>query len=507
MIRQQIIRICANYTRLIVGFVVGLLVVRQLLAYGEDIFSIYTIVTVGAGVGIMLKEMLRISLVPILAENWQNQGTDFAKQYSSAFSVSLAAAALGFVAMSALAFAIPNLLILPENVFAAQIFVMCRALILLMSVALAPLFAMQAVSQRFVQVNVLIALERIADLLALLLPLWLLGTAANGSDALVIFAVGSVLLTFMLYGTFAIYLSRLDGRLRPRPSLSKVHSKRRLWIGLAWAALLVVSFNLYFRFNTFFINMHFGITETVVFGICVQIVGMLRQLTSGIIRGLDAVVARFTHESNGCGRASIEAVLSISGYLQSLLTSYAILLMALSLPLLLKLWIGEQISNPTVLPSVVDLSLIMAIGMSARSFSEIWMNRLQGEGKLGSYVRYTASITLLNPIAIFSILILSPGGISLLQVGFVYTGLICLSHLVIVPYVYIREYGGSWIQLYTPIFRGMATIPIAAVLIYFTSRYVQFDGSMKWFYVSSGLLVSIAAVDCFVFLLRNHRKI
>ena len=121
MILHQFLRVSTNYARLIIGFLAGILVVRQLLAYGEDIFNIYTVVTVGAGIGIMLKEILRIALVPLLTEHWQKNKNDFSTQYAAAFALSLIAASTGLLIMVLLATSMNRLSIQQENVFAAQV--------------------------------------------------------------------------------------------------------------------------------------------------------------------------------------------------------------------------------------------------------------------------------------------------------------------------------------------------------------------------------------------------
>lgn len=505
MIRHQLLRIAANYTRLIISFIAGIVIVRQLLVYGEDIFNIYTVVTIGAGIGIMLKEMLRIALVPLLAEHWQKNDTEFSRHYVVAFGVSSVVASIGFVIMVVFAFSMHHFSIQPENLFAAQVFVICRAIVMVMSVCLAPLIAMQAVSQRFVQVNLLILLERCFDVLALFMPLFFLGEAVAGSQALIIFAVASVIFAVFLYGIFTVYLTRVENRLWPRWSFSKLWNYSRHWKRLGWAAVLIVSFNLYFRFDTLFINIYFGVGETIAFGLSVQIVGMLRQLTSGIVNGFDAVVARLVHEPAEDKIDRISSLVSFSAYLQALVTGHGVLFLTLTLPTLLVFWVGDRVSDLTILSATTQLSLILAFGMAARSFSEIWMNQLQGQGKLDAFVRYTAVITLFNPFIVIFIATLNPGGITLLQVGIIYTLLLSISHLIIVPGIYIRENGGSWLGMYRVVFRGLASVPVGALAVYGIGIMMEFNNDLNRLIVVGSILFVIALIDLFFFMLHNIR--
>ena len=60
-------RIISNYASLLAGLLIGLLVTRLLLGSGEALFGIYTTITVGMGISIMLTELLRMGIVP---ETW-----------------------------------------------------------------------------------------------------------------------------------------------------------------------------------------------------------------------------------------------------------------------------------------------------------------------------------------------------------------------------------------------------------------------------------------------------
>ena len=92
-------RIFSNYIRMIMTFSMGIIIVRLLLDKSQEIFSIYTLVTVGIGIGVMLKELLRIALVPRLSSAMASKGNEFSAIFTSCFLASIASAIFGAMLM------------------------------------------------------------------------------------------------------------------------------------------------------------------------------------------------------------------------------------------------------------------------------------------------------------------------------------------------------------------------------------------------------------------------
>ena len=96
------LRIGSNYARLLTTFILGIAIVRILVGLGSDVFSVYALVTIGLGVGTMLKELLRLGLVPELGREF-NDGlpneVGFRVAYASSFVVALGFAVSGALIM------------------------------------------------------------------------------------------------------------------------------------------------------------------------------------------------------------------------------------------------------------------------------------------------------------------------------------------------------------------------------------------------------------------------
>ncbi|UIP07375.1 hypothetical protein LY632_02960 [Erythrobacter sp. SDW2] len=467
--RSEVTRIAGNYLRLMAGFVIGLLLVRQLLNYGSDIFNIFTIVTVGAGVGIMLRELLRIALTSHLSEAWAGRDEAggheaFRGVFRQAMALSAVACLVGLALMAMLALALPRLDIAAENIGAARVFVGARAVILAATVLISPLLTMLMVMQRFGRMNTLMTLERVADFIAVLLPLVLLAPGFEGGSALILFGLASAALTSSLY-LFAAWriVREAPELLRPGWSWGALDKRKALTRSILWALALVFSFNLYLRFDTFFINAHFGAAATIAFGLTVQLIGMVRQLTAGIVMGLDAVAAKFRFGAREADRGGgFDRILALSNYLQTIISGSAIVMLSVWLDELLQLWVGGRVPDASVLELTRSLVLVMLFGIAAIALSDGWAGALDGTGKNRLYVRYTATLAAANAAAL---LVLGQLGlVTPLGLAFLFSGLLAIGHLLIVPQVYAKETGVPVRTLLAPILRGMPAPALSAAV-------------------------------------------
>lgn len=507
MLRAQFKRIFGNYTRLALGFVIGIMTVRLLLGFGNDIFNIYTLVTVGAGIGIMLRELLRIALVPRMTELWtkERNGEEFNLAFKQASALCQVSLVGGVILMASLAWLISNLDVNPENVDAARVFVFARMAIMISSVFLAPLFAMQMVEQKFGEANSLMTLERLADFIAVIVAAFLFSGAENGSDSLILFSFFSAFFTITLHIFYARHIMSWSFLPLPLswPKIKGIGSE--FTTSAFWAFILVLSFNLYLRFDTFFVNIMIGASATIAFGLSAQLLGMVRQLTYGIANGLDAVVANLTH-TKSANVDDQKRVLHLSAYLQSLFTGYSVLFMFLCAEELLELWVGSKIADPNVIPLSAHLSAIMLIGMGARSLSESWMGQLNGLGKIGSYTKITLPITLLNPIILMMAAATLPF-VKIEMVAYLFSALLCLSHLVFVPMAVVRETEETAGSLFQPILRGGASLPVAIAIIWFVLMGAQQAEGLIKILIAACVMGVVAAIDLWIYVTAARKKI
>lgn len=511
--RSEYARIIGNYLRLLIGFAIGLLMVRQLLHYGADIFNIFTIVTVGAGIGIMLRELLRIALTSHLSKAWAGRGSPdgdqhFREVYGQAMALSAIACLLGLALMAGLALAVAKLDIAAENVGAARAFIASRAAIMAVTVVMSPLLTMVLVLQKFGRMNTLMTLERLSDFLAVLSPLVLLAPGFDGASALAIFALVSAVLTgsLYLYAGWRVVWNAPE-LLRPTWHWGGRDTRQAIMHSVLWAFALVLSFNLFLRFDTFFINTHFGAMATIAFGLAVQLMGMVRQLTVGIVNGLDAVVARlaFDHSVDKEARLQGQRILALNSYLQTVLTLAAVMFLTVGARDVLHVWVGDRVHDPHVLTLTASLAAIMLAGVGARSLSEGWMATLNGQGAIGSYVRYTVIVTCLNPLLLLAGAAALGSSLPLQAVAWAFAVLLALSHLAIVPLVYVRETGQNPAALVRPLLRGLVATPVALALALAVSYWAAGTTSLTRMIAIAGAIGFAYGCDILLYAWRSHR--
>ena len=82
-----------NYMRLCLTFVLGLWLVRLLLAMGEGVYAVIAIVGAVIGIANILQEMVRGTVVPIVGLAWHNVDKErFSETYTAAWLLSFIAA-------------------------------------------------------------------------------------------------------------------------------------------------------------------------------------------------------------------------------------------------------------------------------------------------------------------------------------------------------------------------------------------------------------------------------
>lgn len=454
LLRAEIKRIGSNYVRLLLGFVIGVVTVRILIGYGQDVFNIYTLITVGAGVGIMLKELMRIALVPHLSRAWSGKGTaidssaSFTDVYAASFRTAGLAVFFGLILMAGVGLVFHRFDVSHDNLGAAYVFLACRAAIMAMAVGISPMTGMMPVKMQFNRWNGLQTAERVADLVSVCAPL-VLGTMSQ-SDALIIFGLVSVFLYALLYLAIARVQIREDPALTPRWKGDGQRVLARAILGsMGWAAALVLSFNLYLRFDAFFINLQFGAAETVAFGICIQLVGMVRQVTAGLIFGLDAVAAKLHFAGHDAAATASDhpsafpaaELVRHATYLQATVTLSAFAFLWFHGADLIALWLVGQAVPTDVLDLAARLSAIMLLGIAMMSVSDPWMNALNGIGSISSYVRFTLPVALMNPVLLLGGAAFFGSAMAVESVGIVFSALLAISYLILVPVVFARQSG------------------------------------------------------------------
>lgn len=449
---NQLPRLVTNYLRLFTTFIAGLLIVRILLDFSSSVYAIYVLITVGFGVSILIRELLRIALTPWISDILIMEQRASRIHLGHAITLCAIAALVGVAILFSVAGNLKTLGVPRELINETQIFAGARAAQLFVVVSFVPGLILLMLTQRFVLSNLLQSIERIVEVIVLSsLAEINLGLFGWISCAL---TVASYLLIF---GSVFLY----DKRFRPLWGPGFRVNSAKVFSYLGWSAALVVAINLYLRFDTVFISMTAGTIAIVAFGLAVQVTGMLRQLTFGISSGLDAVLSRLlTNHAAPEGRAEL---IAFSAELQAIIGFSTSGILISCGPALLRVWLGSPAEAPLDLAYILILALLP--GTLIVSFAEVWLTAATANRKLGSYVRVLILLSFANPLILLTYgMVSSSSGIPLVS-AILYSALQALAYMVFLPKRMAKIIGTTPLNLMRPYARPFIAISLTCLFV------------------------------------------
>ena len=149
--RKGFHRIGANYGRLIATMAMGIATVPlQIRWVGMDGFGLLSLVGSSVGVGRMLQDMMRSSMVRELGAAWhKRENGKFKESYAASFRVSAFVALLTAIAFGIIIAVLPLFRITEEWIAPAQWITGCEGLATCLIVLLAPTVNMLIVREQF----------------------------------------------------------------------------------------------------------------------------------------------------------------------------------------------------------------------------------------------------------------------------------------------------------------------------------------------------------------------
>ena len=495
------IRILSNYVRLLSSFALGLILVRLLLGIGEQAYGLIALLGAGTGIASAIKEVVRASMVPELGAAYHSDCPDrFRQTYNAALMGSPVAALITVVGFTLLAVSIRWVQVPEELVWAARVFVGAKAIQTFVAVCLAPTFNMYMVTERMVAYNVWIVVERLAEVSAaavvvVLLQDWpidrQIATYASISAGL---AIASLLLS-------STSLMRKESELRPRLGSATISAAHALLRSFGWNAAVVLAMNLYTRVDMFIMNAMFGLMGNLVFGIASQLTFYVRQLTMGVVAGVDAVAARLASDDNDF---AVQRLVRQSTRLQAIIVFPATFgLMLLAKPLIV-LWIGARISDPATTALIVTMVRILMVGIAARSLSEGWMRILAGAGHVRLYAPTVLVAAVANPICACVLIYLFYAGYEWYAPAVVFSCLLFLVHLVYIPFVVARRYEIGVGKVLSPLVRPLVAALVGAIFLVGATRLLT--STVTSVLVCVGTYSAAYAVACYAIVLESSER-
>lgn len=502
------IRILSNFGRMAVSFVIGLILVRQMLDTGPAAYALYVLMIAGVGFSTLAREFMRVALIAHLGAAHAAEedaggitGNTSHGIYPRALGeagllagllIGLGAAVLGTVALF-----LPQLGTGAADLDAARTFVALRGAHMLLEIAIYPALATLLAARRQFEMNLFLTLERVLELTALLLAGWLVAGEMQADEMQtgemsVLIAFGALALG--LYGAAALALAfglMRRPAYRPRPGRA---SWRTLW-GLRRmlaGALLDIGWPfLYFRFDVLLMSAVFGPAGTILFGLPAQLSGYLNQVSIGLVSGLEAIFARLTFggaetdaetdTETDARQARKHSVLRAASTLQALSIFFLAAFLALTLPTLIGLWLGDRLDGTgTTAGELAVVVLLLLPGIGAISLTDHWRWLLTGAGALNSFVGPTVLVALINPVALTAWYTLAdpPLETFILGVGLLYSGLNVAFHFLWIPRVVSRVFGVPTGALLRPFVLPL----VLAILTYAAGLLVPGEGlaALPW---------------------------
>lgn len=511
-------RIISNYLRLFFGLAVGLLVTRLLLSAGKDVFAVYTLITVGMGVSIMLTELLRMGFVPELGQhviNGQVEDIDtFRSSLSVTFLISFGAAVFGAVVMFILAYFMLQHIEPVTMQYAAWTFLWMRIAMMLVVVTLTPIATILLVSDRQPQFNLLLSFERGAELLAVALPLVILAEQDfPQSSFLIIIGVSVSFFTAMIHITTAVLIIRFNPSFRLTFSIPANSAVLKILKGLGWSSLQTISMNLYARADILIASVFLGTTGVAALGIALRLMGYVRQGTTGLVNGLDATFANLKgHQNRNQSKNSVDdgghQIIELSSALQACVIFPTAAIMIFAGPEIIHLWIGGAMSNSPEglnVGLVAQLSSLMVIGIGIRSLTLGWMSAMTGSGMARKFTPWLVPGSLVNIVFVIGWAYLFPQSFSILVVGWSFLVLQAITHGVFLPYIASRALNISLSKLFVPFAIPALFTSIATIFYVGIHDEISKLAEMTQIFIALFSFFSASAASLIYSMLRGHR--
>ncbi len=394
ILRNEKWRILSNYLRLIAGLVIGLTVTRLLIGISETIYGIYITITVGFGISVIITELLRMGLVPVLGVEVHDGRVVNRKKFLEVLTAALMISA-GFALAGALFMLLLGLWVLPQAddpaiAYAAKVFLGLRIATMFVVVVLTPFTSVLLVTGRQPRYNFFLFLERFSELVAVVLSLWVFtGLPSGEADKLIQIGAGTSIFVVLTYAVCAWSVLRLGSDFRPMWRRPERKTFLQIMGRIGWSSLQTLSMNLYVRFDILLVAAVFGPAGALAFGVATRLMGFVRQATVGLVNGLDSIFANLAGIEKRKGLHNTDEpvvharLVEMSTSLQAALVFQGIVLILLLRDDLVALWIGDVLEPKQAawkVAQISDLSALMALGIGLRSLNLGWMSAMTGKG-------------------------------------------------------------------------------------------------------------------------------
>jgi len=413
-------RIFFNYLRMAITFICGIAIIKIWLDFSLEAYNAYLLATFGLGLAIVLREWVRLALVPI-----QKGGAG--GDLGGLVSLCLGFGGLNLVVISLIALNVAAFNIADEFLDGFAIYLLVRALLHILVFYLLPLInhSLSCANPKFY--NFFLAGERLLELFSVVVALYFHET--YDSDVFLALAGLNAFSYVFLFLCFVFSFRRYYPTTRIIPSFRFGLKGKGVGEQLEGNFYLVANMALYFRLSVALANAIFEPMVAVVVGVAVQVAGYIRQITMGVMTGIDSY---FAGRGAGKGVSGLKTIDSINVLVLTVSAGGSIFLS----PLIVSFLLPDHFEGDI---RVVALVLqFIVFGVYIKSLSEGWMHYLRGMGLVRSYAKPIFALAIFSPVVWFFIYwfkIEYPA----IAYGVAFVGLMFVSHLVILPAIFKKN--------------------------------------------------------------------
>lgn len=446
------VRITSNYARLALTFALGIIIVRLMAELGPDAVLIYLLLISSTGIAALLKFALQNALVPALGLSIDGRGEH---SFPTVLWTSLVFGVVaGFVSL--LLFGIfwmfssqLNLGELSQRTISIALF---GTAIQAFSSSIGMVFLnLILVERRIVIYNVLQVLDRAVILLAAVVAFQLPAGTSIDTKVQIFYVLGSALLVALQIATYVVAVARRPDLQLRRTALNPDTNR---WIGafIGWNVVVVIAFAFFTRWPTLVVNWSLGEAMTLTIGIVLTVIGYQRQISMGLVVGLDALVARLSSDGKADGQMNANALILRSTYTLSAFSAFSVCALGLFIEPILMLWFGDTLTGTGWTPATsASLFRIMSFGIAASILAEGWMKFLSGQGNVSTFAPSLLLAGLVNMIGVFIAVTIFDGEAALRTIAIVFSASFVVVNLAVIALKTARGLGVTLWQLYAVI--------------------------------------------------------
>ncbi len=435
--KKGIVRIFSNYTRLLITFALGIIVVPLTIRWlGDQAFGIISLLGANLGLASIFMQIIQMSLVRELGHAYHQDDEAFRRNYATIWIITLICTALSVASFAIVFLLIPLFNISPDFIFPARMFVLGQGLYTSTRVVLAPVLNMYLVKECFIGFNIWYIAVRASNILSVILLGYVividdpaLGLSIHGLLWSGLAVVGMLIA--------ALVMVRSDQRLMFRVKGSDKGARSQVFSTFSWNTGVQVAMNLHEQIPPLLLNIFWGTLANAAWGIGFRFVAYIRMCTTGVQFGSDAVSARMASGvDTDEARKQLQRLIGIQTKLTAMIALPAgIVVFVFGWPIF-DLWVGSAIKNyNVVIPMAVYMSRVLAIALISRAISETWLIILYGAGYVKAYAPWVFAGGVFAPIASLILMLTLPRSMIVYAPAAVYAFVLVVVHLFGLPII------------------------------------------------------------------------